>query len=465
MPAGSAGGFMGMKPQHVKDMLERRDAIEGELCVAMTSLLDVIVNGKVPVDVRPFLFGANLVALKKPTGGIRPIAVGEVLRRLASKIISARCQEEMGRKLRPVQLGYGTKGGAEAAVHAARSYLEAEHIEARVMVKLDFKNAFNMISRTAVLDAVRSDIPQYYPYFHQSYAPFSHLVCGEDVIASEWGVQQGDNAGPLGYCLGTLPLLNGLQSELKLGFLDDVTLAGKREAVMADIQQIEEEGNKIGLVLNHEKCEVHFFGGTEEERAADKHRFLWQWPDWEVRENENLYLLGAPVTVFAVPSFLRGKISEIERLVEKLKLLPSQQALYLLRNCLSAPKLLYVLRTSQTYTCPDILREFDSLMKKATTSIANADINESQWTQMTMPVGRGGLGIRRTEELALSAFIASATSVQPICSELLPNCQLSGLNEAITLWTDTYHCELPVEHARKSQKSWDWPVVELSYSR
>ena len=46
----------------------------------------------------------------------------------------------------PHQLGIGTPGGCEAAVHSARRYLEALP-EDHTLVKLDFSNAFNSIYR------------------------------------------------------------------------------------------------------------------------------------------------------------------------------------------------------------------------------------------------------------------------------------------------------------------------------
>ena len=52
--------------------------------------------------------------------------------------------EEMGELLAPRQLDYGVKGGAEAAVHAARLYLR-DLDPAKAIVKLDFKNAFNSL--------------------------------------------------------------------------------------------------------------------------------------------------------------------------------------------------------------------------------------------------------------------------------------------------------------------------------
>ena len=70
--------------------------------------------------------------------------------------------------LAPQQLGYGVKGGAEAAVHAARKYLsnmDPEH----AMVKLDFRNAFNSICRDCMLQAV-CDSPTIYPFVHSVYS-------------------------------------------------------------------------------------------------------------------------------------------------------------------------------------------------------------------------------------------------------------------------------------------------------
>jgi hypothetical protein len=64
-------------------------------------------------------YRSSLTALKKKDGGIRPIAVGNTLRRLAGKFVSRCVMEAMGQLARPTQLGYGTLGGAEASVHAS----------------------------------------------------------------------------------------------------------------------------------------------------------------------------------------------------------------------------------------------------------------------------------------------------------------------------------------------------------
>lgn len=165
-----------------------------------------MIRGKVCDNIRSVLFGGKLHALQKSDGGIRPIAVGNTLRRLVAKIVGRRIQHALGERLRPKQLGYGTKGGAEAIVHAARSFVEEDSAEVRVFLKLDFRNAFSCLRRDVLLNAVKLNAPEFYAYFWQSYRQSSSLFYGDHVIKSATGVQQGDPVSPMGFCLGMLPI-------------------------------------------------------------------------------------------------------------------------------------------------------------------------------------------------------------------------------------------------------------------
>jgi len=70
-------------------------------------------------------FGGCLLALNKISGGIRPIAIGFTLRRLTSKCAIAYGVNHLRSFFQPRQLGVGTPGRCEAAIHSARHYLEA----------------------------------------------------------------------------------------------------------------------------------------------------------------------------------------------------------------------------------------------------------------------------------------------------------------------------------------------------
>ena len=61
------------------------------------------------------LCGAKLAALpKQDGGGLRPIAVGETLRRVVSKAAAARLGPQLREALEPVQLGVGRRTGARS---------------------------------------------------------------------------------------------------------------------------------------------------------------------------------------------------------------------------------------------------------------------------------------------------------------------------------------------------------------
>ena len=152
-PAGSAGGPDGLKPGHLKHLIGAAEA-GNRLLESLTKLVNLVLKNMIPEDIRPIFFGANLCALSKKCGGIRPIAVGSTLRRLITKVGFKPISQELGALFRPNQLGYASKGGSEAAAHAARHYLTSNR-ENRVFLKLDLKNAFNCINRDVILHKVK----------------------------------------------------------------------------------------------------------------------------------------------------------------------------------------------------------------------------------------------------------------------------------------------------------------------
>ena len=83
--------------------------------------MNILFSGNFPSIVVPYLCGASLMALKKKSGGLRPIAVGEVIRRLTSKCISLSVSSEAVRVLSRLQVKIGIPVGCEAIVHSVNS--------------------------------------------------------------------------------------------------------------------------------------------------------------------------------------------------------------------------------------------------------------------------------------------------------------------------------------------------------
>eukprot|EP00731_Ephydatia_muelleri_P031243 Em0022g757a len=219
-PCGSAGGTDGLRPQHLKDMVSLSAHSE------------------------------------KKGGGIRPIAVGCTLRRLAAKVASGKVMVEMATLLSPRQLGYGVSQGAEAAVYAARFYLRKIG-SSKVLLKLDFRNAFNSIRRDKMLEAVQRLAPSIYPFVHSVYSSPSSLFWSDKITSH----QRGSNKEILlGHSFSAsqfiMCMCSQLKSELCIFYLDDGTLGGVLSDVLYDIEVIKKEAGIVGLELNPQKSEV-----------------------------------------------------------------------------------------------------------------------------------------------------------------------------------------------------------------
>ena len=202
----------------------------------LTAVCQLLAQGEVPAAVSPSFAGAALHALPKKHGGVRPIAVGETLRRLVAKLLCRSVRQEARDYLFPLQLGVGVQSGAEAAVHAARQWADRNDVVGdRVLVKVDFSNAFNSVCRKAVLQAVRERLPALVPWVAWTYGAGSRLRFGGDTVWSTRGVQQGDALGPLLFALALQPALAAASAaaplDLCFAYLDDVVLAGKDEHV------------------------------------------------------------------------------------------------------------------------------------------------------------------------------------------------------------------------------------------
>lgn len=106
---GSGPGIDGFRPQFFKDMISKTAGEAGERALkAITRFVNFVAVGEVPLDIRPIFFGASLCALLKKDNGIRPIAVGNALRRLCGKLACSHVQEDAHKHLNPNQVGVAT---------------------------------------------------------------------------------------------------------------------------------------------------------------------------------------------------------------------------------------------------------------------------------------------------------------------------------------------------------------------
>ena len=139
-PNGSAAGPDKIVPQIFKDLVSKSNGSAGLIFLkSLTKLINLIGDGKIPEPLRPFFFGIKLIALIKIDGGLRPIAIGNTLRRIASKCAGSKALSERQNFFGNVQVGCGTKRGAEIAAHSFRNLIKRDdNPKCTVLFKLDF---------------------------------------------------------------------------------------------------------------------------------------------------------------------------------------------------------------------------------------------------------------------------------------------------------------------------------------
>ena len=153
-----------------------------------------------------------------------------------------------GNKLRPVQLGCGTKAGCEAAVHATRTYLtNASESKPLILLKMDFRNAFNTLRRDKLFTVIREQFPHLYKFIWQAYSAPSTLFFGRYTLDSATGVQQGDPLDPALFSIAIHSLATTLSSEFNIWYLDDGTIGGETSQVLSDLQSVKRMSSALGL--------------------------------------------------------------------------------------------------------------------------------------------------------------------------------------------------------------------------
>eukprot|EP00662_Eupelagonemidae_sp_cell21_P016174 gene16174-22683_t len=144
---------------HGDDMLEQ-----------VTLLVNHLARGAAPAELAAHLAGAELIALSKKAGGVRPIAMGEVTRRLVAKCLCDAFRDDARAWLWPFQIG-------------------------------------------AFLREIRNRLPGLAAWAEWCYGAPSNLVYSDTVLSSEVGAQQGDPLGPLLFALAIQPILRQMAEE------------------------------------------------------------------------------------------------------------------------------------------------------------------------------------------------------------------------------------------------------------
>jgi hypothetical protein len=114
------------------------------------------------------------------------------------------------------------------------------------------------------------------------------------------------------------------------------------------------------------------------------------------------------------------------------------------------------------------LTKYDELIRSTLETVLNISLSTSAWTQATLPVSVGGLGIRKATDIALPCYLSSIVGSSTLQHTILPwhLHDLSTANsilytDALALWQCLSTTDAPeiTTHNICKQKTWDTPLV------
>ena len=361
-PTASAPGPSGLRPSHLREAIHSRCFTTNDRASqALLALVNRLASGQAPSAVTPFLCGATLLACHKKDGGLRPIAVGEVIRRLTSKCLSFAVRGASARLLAPTQVGVGVRGGSEAVVHALGRTLNNPSLapSQRWTLFVDFSNAFNEVDREEMFIQSRAVMPGISAWLESCYSSPPFLRFGSRTLRSCRGVQQGDPLGPLAFALALRPLTASISRAapslpLHVWYLDDGTLVGAPCELLKAWRALASAGPALGLHLNPQKCKLLV-------PASADTRDNCLSPEIPVIR-EGATVLGAPLgPSLYCEQVLADRVAKIGKLVACLPdLQDAHMATTLLKSCLAFPRIAFSLRTCPPHphsSCPGGVRQ------------------------------------------------------------------------------------------------------------
>ena len=204
-----AAGPSGLDADAWKRMLTCFDKASNSLCLALAGAAVRLCTEEVPSGDLEAFTAARLIPLDK-NPGVRPIAVGEVFRRIICKAIMKVVEYDILSATAPLQLCVGVPSACEAAVHAMESLFTRPETQGVLLV--DATNAFNGLNRNVALENVPKICPALGRVFTNTYRDDIRLfVAGGGELASREGTCQGDPLAMGIYAVAIMPLIKHLE--------------------------------------------------------------------------------------------------------------------------------------------------------------------------------------------------------------------------------------------------------------
>ena len=197
----------------------------------------------------------KLIALNK-NPGVRPIGIGEAIRRIIGKAIVFGLKSDLKEFSSPLQVSAGYEAGAEAAIHSMKAIYDDKNTEGVILV--DAHNAFNSMNRKVALHNVQILCPIISNYLQNTYGSEARLFLnGKFELTSFEGTTQGDPLAMPWFSINSLVMIDQL-SILETGvkqvwLADDASAGGSLDSLLSWYDNLIKIGKRYGYNINMDK--------------------------------------------------------------------------------------------------------------------------------------------------------------------------------------------------------------------
>ena len=251
-----AAGPSGMDVSHWKKVCTSFSRDFDSLCDSIALVARKLCCGYVDPHSVSALVSSRLIALDK-NPGVRPIGIGEVVRRVIGKAIFCVIKSDIMDVTGCSQLCAGVSSACEAVAHTIQSVFESDGAEGFLLI--DATNAFNALNRNLALRNILHLCPSLGRILVNLYRLESSLFIGGDTLLSKEGTTQGDPLAMVMYAVASIPLihkLSSISSVKQLWYADDATGMGTLNGLRSWWDRINELGKYYGYWPNAAKSSL-----------------------------------------------------------------------------------------------------------------------------------------------------------------------------------------------------------------
>jgi hypothetical protein len=461
----SSPGITKLRYDHLRQCFSTGQHPDEQLFLQLLHwFVDCIVNARLPPSYMEFLGSSILIALPKPnSSGVRPIAMGDVFRKVASASLQRHFQSQIDFLMADIQLGIGARAGSDKIIHTARCWHDSE---SGSTLLVDFKNAFNNVSRDKAIATFSNHLPALVPYVSAIYNRqprlwFLHQPTASqnaepqvDSLLSREGSQQGDPLGPLVFAMAILPFLQRLKSITSGGlvraYIDDITVMAQPLQLFSAMQFIDTVGPSFGLFPNYLKYKIVLSPAASV--TVNPTTFYRAFPalpasaivryDASTPASYGFTLLGSPIGSHAyIQSFLSSFLDGFrESHLRPLSMVATFHSLWCFFHYIIQSIPTFLFRTVPPVFMDNFRTEFESIQLAivshvlslestpsfrlpTTATLLSGPLSDRVQRQLRLPLSHGGFNLRYLQDTIHCAFLGSVLSAS------------HHLDACVPLWT------------------------------